>query len=170
MTDRQSSMVAAVAMAAMFAVGVAFGIALDHRVLHPKPSRETFLTERRAGGGGPFLMPRGMPGGARRPPGPNEPRSTPERALDAFARELDLTADQRAVADSILRHEFEAVNDIRAATWPRMQSVMDETRRKLDSVLSPAQRERYRAMLADQERRFRPPRGDDRRPFPSHSR
>ena len=33
------------------------------------------------------------------------------------------------------------MNDIRAATWPRMQSVMDETRRKLDSVLSPAQQE-----------------------------
>ena len=174
MTDRQSSMVAAVTMAAMFAVGVAFGIALDHRVFHRRPSPETFIAERRAGGG-PFLMAGGMPGHGRRPPGPNEPRPDgprpgPERALDQFARELDLTAAQRTVADSILRHEFEAVNDIRAATWPQMQSVMDDTRRKLDSVLSPAQRERYRAMLADQERRFRPPRGAEPRPFPSHER
>ena len=170
MTGRQSSMVAAVAMAAMFAVGMAFGIALDHRVLHRRPSRETFIAERRAGGGGPFLMPGGMPGGGRRPPGPNEPRPGPERALDQFAREVDLTEAQRTVADSILRHEFEAVNDIRAATWPRMQAVMDDTRRKLDTVLSPEQRERYRAMLADQDRRFGPPRDAERRPFPSHQR
>ena len=42
MTDRQSSFIAAVAMAAMFAVGVAFGIALDHRVLHRRPPRLGF--------------------------------------------------------------------------------------------------------------------------------
>jgi hypothetical protein len=60
------------------------------------------------------------------------------------------------VADSILRHEFEAMNGIREHTWPQMQAIMDDTRRKLDSVLSPAQRERYHAMLAEQERPFRP--------------
>ena len=106
---------------------------------------------------GPFLMPGAISGGRRRPPAPDEhgpPR--PERALDAFARELELTPEQLVVADSILRHEFQGVNDIREDTWPKMQAIMDDTRRKLDSVLSPAQRERYHAMLADQDRRFRP--------------
>ena len=42
MTERQSSFIAAVAMAAMFSVGVAFGIALDHRVLHRRPTRPAF--------------------------------------------------------------------------------------------------------------------------------
>ena len=42
------------------------------------------------------------------------------------------------VADSILRHEFEAMNGIREDTWLQMQAIMDDTRRKLDSVLSPA--------------------------------
>ena len=46
MTERQSSLIAAVAMAAMFAVGVAFGIALDHRVLHRRPPRSEFGMEK----------------------------------------------------------------------------------------------------------------------------
>jgi hypothetical protein len=150
-TDRQSSVIAGVAMAAMFAVGMAFGIALDHRVLHRRPTRPTVGMEHRAGGG-PILMPGGMPGGGRSS-SPNAGR--PERALDAFARELELTPVQLTIADSILRHEFDTVNGIREETWPRMQAVMDDTRRKIDSVLSPAQRERYHEMVADQERRFR---------------
>jgi len=106
---------------------VAFGIALDRRVLHRRPSR------------------------------------------DAFARELDLTPEQLVVADSILRHEFEAVNAIREDTWPKMQAIMDNTRRKLDSVLSPGQRERYHERLAEQDQRFRP-RDAGRPSFPFHRR
>ena len=61
MTDRGSSFVAAITMAAMFAVGVAFGIALDHRVLHRRPTRVAF------GGDGergrmPFMVPPVLPG------------------------------------------------------------------------------------------------------------
>ena len=169
MTDRHSSVVAAVAMAAMFAVGVSFGIALDHRVLHSRPSRDRFAGEPRLARA-PVFMPGAMPGGGRRPPTPNENRPPrPERALDAFARELELTPEQLTVADSILRHEFDAVNGIREDTWPKMQAIMDDTRRKLDSVLSPSQRLRYHAMLAEQERRFRP-RGGGRPSFPPHQR
>jgi hypothetical protein len=167
MTDRQSSFVAAVAMAAMFAVGVAFGIALDHRVLHRRPPRVTFGNVRPSRV--PFIMPPAMPG-AGRPPSPNGDGPGPERAVDAFARDLSLSPDQRTIADSILRREFEAANAIREETWPRMQAVMDETRRRLDSLLTPTQRERYRALLAEQEQRFRS--RDPGRPaaFPQHPR
>jgi hypothetical protein len=170
MTDRGSSFVAAVAMAAMFAVGVAFGIALDHRVLHRRPARVAF------GGGGdrprvPFMVPPALPG-AGRPPSPNAIGPGSERAVDAFARDLALSPEQRAVADSILRHEFEEANAIREETWPRMEAVMNDTRRKLDSLLTPAQRERYHALLAEQEQRFRArePSSAGRPPFPPHSR
>jgi hypothetical protein len=167
MTDRGSSFVAAIAMAAMFAVGVAFGIALDHRVLHRRPTRVAF------GGDGararmPFMVPPVLPGTGR-PPSPNVIGPGSERAVDAFARDLALSAEQRAVADSILRHEFEAANAIREETWPRMEAVMNDTRRKLDSLLTPAQRERYRALLAEQEQRFRA-REPGRPPFPPHPR
>ena len=155
MTDRQSSMIAAVAMAAMFAVGVAFGIALDHRVLHRRPPRSEFAVD-----GGrprmPFMMRPGIPG------------TGPERALDAFARDLALTSAQRTVADSILHHEFETANAIREESWPRMQAVMEETRRKLDSLLTPAQRERYRVLLSEQQQRFRAREG--RPAFPPYPR
>lgn len=166
MTDRQSSVIAAVAMAAMFAVGVAFGIALDHRVLHRRPPRPEFAVD-----GGrprmPFMMRPGIPGTGR-PPAPNGEGPGPVRALDAFARDLALTPGQRTVADSILHHEFETANAIREESWPRMQAVMEETRRKLDSLLTPAQRERYRALLAEQQQRFRAREG--RPPFPPYPR
>jgi hypothetical protein len=167
MTDRQSSLIAAVAMAAMFVVGVAFGIALDHRVLHRRPPRPDSGVERGRSGGRsrpPFMVP-----GADRPPMPDARRPDPERALDAFARDLALTPAQRTLADSILRHEFEAANAIREESWPRMQAVMDDTRRKLDSLLTPAQRERYHTMLAEQQQRFRA-RDSGRSPFPPHPR
>ncbi|HUQ80188.1 MAG TPA: hypothetical protein VM076_03560 [Gemmatimonadaceae bacterium] len=167
MTDRHSSVIAAAAMAAMFAVGMAFGIALDHRVLHRRPPGLGFGMDRRPDGG-PVFMPGAMPRGGR-PPSPSAVRGGGERALDAFARELELTPAQLAVAHSILRHEFETVNGIREETWPRMQAVMDDTRRKIDSVLSPTQRDRYHDMLAEQQRRFRP-RDGDRPAFSSHER
>jgi len=99
------------------------------------------------------MMPPMVPG-AGRPPSPNAKVRRPERALDAFARDLALSPEQRSAADSILRHEFETANAIREATWPRMEAVMNDTRRRLDSLLTPTQRERYRALLADQEQRF----------------
>jgi hypothetical protein len=167
MTDRQSSLIAAVAMAAMFAVGVAFGIALDHRVLHRRPPRPEFGMQR-GRPGMPSMMPPLIPG-AGRPPAPNAGRPNPERALDAFARELALSSAQRTVADSILRHELEAANAIREESWPRMQAVMDDTRRKLDSLLTPAQRDRYHVLLAEQQQRFRA-RGLDHAPFPPNPR
>ena len=166
MTDRQSSFVAAVAMAAVFSVGIAFGIALDHRVLHRRPPRIGFGEGARPRG--PFLMPPVLPGPGR-PPEPNVRGPSPDRAVDADARDLSLSSEQRTVADSILHPEFEAANAIREETWPRMQAVMDETRRRLDSLLTPVQRERYRAVLDEQEQRFRS-RDSGRPAFPQHPR
>jgi len=153
MTDRGSSFIAGIAMAAMFAVGVAFGIALDHRVLHRRPLHVAFAGDQDRARP-PFMVPPAIPG-AGRPPSPNAMGPGSERAVDEFARDLALTPAQRTVADSILRHEFEAANAIREETWPRMAAVMNDTRQKLDSLLTPAQRERYHALLAEQEQRFR---------------
>jgi hypothetical protein len=114
------------------------------------------------------MMPPVIPG-ATRPPDPNGAGPNTERAVDAFARDLALSPAQRTVADSILRHEFEAANAIREETWPRMQAVMADTRRMLDSLLTPVQRERYHALLNEQEQRFRS-RDTGRLSFPSHPR
>lgn len=167
MTDRGSSFIAGIAMAAMFAVGVAFGIALDHRVLHRRPPRAAFAGDQDRARP-PVMLPPAIPG-AGRPPSPNAMGPGSERAVDAFARDLALSPGQRTIADSILRHEFEAANAIREETWPRMEAVMNDTRQKLDSLLTPEQRERYHALLTEQEQRFRA--RDPRRPlFPQHPR
>jgi len=167
MTDRGSSFIAGIAMAAMFAVGVAFGIALDHRVLHRRPPRVVFGDDP-GQPPAPFMVPPAIPGTGR-PPSPNAIGLGPERAVDAFARDLALSPRQRAKADSILRHEFETANAIREETWPRMEAVMNDTRQKLDSLLTPDQRERYHALLVEQEQRFRA--REPRRPlFPQHPR
>jgi hypothetical protein len=153
MSERQSVLVASIAMAAMFAVGVIAGIALDHRVLH-RPVMQRAFVEGPPPAPASLLIPAGIPAG-RRVGVPNDVVRRPERALDVFARELDLTPRQRSTIDSMLRAEFDSVNAIRDESWPRMQSVMAETRRKLDSLLTPSQRDRYRELLVEQEQRFR---------------
>ena len=60
MTDRGSSVIAGIAMAAMFAVGVAFGIALDHRVLHRRPPRVAFVGDQERARP-PFMVPPAIP-------------------------------------------------------------------------------------------------------------
>jgi len=80
-----------------------------------------------------------------------EPGKASERSLARFSKALDLTPTQIAAVDSISRHEFDAVSAVRDETWPRMQAVLDDTRRSIDSILTPDQRTRYHDMLARQE-------------------
>jgi hypothetical protein len=79
------------------------------------------------------------------------PGKASERSLARFSKALDLTPTQIAAVDSISRHEFDAVSAVRDETWPRMQTVLDDTRRSIDSILTPDQRTRYHDMLARQE-------------------
>lgn len=83
-----------------------------------------------------------------------EPGEASERALARFAKALQLTPAQTAAVDSISMHEFEAASAVREESWPRMQEVLADTRRRIDSVLTPAQRTRYHEMLARQELRW----------------
>jgi hypothetical protein len=83
-----------------------------------------------------------------------EPGQVSERALARFAKALDLSPSQTSAVDSISRHEFAAVSAIREEAWPRMQAVLDDTRRRIDSVLTPGQRTRYHDMLARLEERW----------------
>ncbi|MFI5245701.1 MAG: hypothetical protein ACHQQR_10775, partial [Gemmatimonadales bacterium] len=87
--------------------------------------------------------------------GGREPGEASERALARFAKALQLTPAQAAAVDSISMREFAAANAVREESWPRMQAVFDDTRRRIDSVLTPVQRTRYHDMLARQEERWR---------------
>jgi hypothetical protein len=85
----------------------------------------------------------------------HEPGQASARTRARFAKALGLTPAQAAAVDSISLHEFEAVSAVRAETWPRMQAVLDDTRRRIDSVLTPGQRTTYHDMLARQEEHWR---------------
>ena len=148
-------LLAALVMTAMFAVGVASGIAIDHRLLHPRPPRAFG----RGDGGRPSFVPGATIRGPGQRAGSRGP--LPERAFDQFARDLALTPVQRAAVDSVMRHQFTEANAVREAMWPRMRAVVDETRHKVDSLLTPEQRDRYHVLLAEQERRME----DGRRAF-----
>lgn len=84
----------------------------------------------------------------------HEPGRESARSLARFAKALDLTPAQTAAMDSISRHEFEAVTAVREQTWPRMQAVLDDTRRSIDSILTLGQRTLYHDMLARSEARW----------------
>jgi hypothetical protein len=92
---------------------------------------------------------------ARRRHSPNAKGDGEPRGRRRLRREVDLTPEQVVVADSILRHEFEAMNGIREDTWPQMQAIMDDSAQARQRSLA-RQRERYHAMLAEQECPFRP--------------
>ena len=83
-----------------------------------------------------------------------EPGRASERSLARFTKALDLTPAQAAAVDSISRHEFDAVSAVRDETWPRMQAVLDDTRKSIDNILTAAQRTRYHDMLARQQDRW----------------
>lgn len=83
-----------------------------------------------------------------------EPGRASERSLARFAKVLELTPAQAAAVDSIARHEFSAVSAVRDETWPRMQAVLDDTRKSIDNILTPAQRTRYHDMLARQQAKW----------------
>lgn len=135
---------AAVVIAVAFVVGGLAGAALYRELGH----------EERAGG------PRFVPGmKLTRPPVEEaeeggEPGRASERSLARFAKALDLTPAQAAAVDSISRHEFDAVSAVRDETWPRMQAVLDDTRKSIDNILTPAQRTQYHDMLARQQARW----------------
>jgi Spy/CpxP family protein refolding chaperone len=108
---------AVVVLVVVAAAGIASGVALD-RVMMARPS--SWLAAPATGGG--------------------------QRVSTRFARELNLSADQRTRIDSILAHQMTAADALRQEYQPRVRAIMTDTRAAVDSVLTPAQRDRLRAM------------------------
>lgn len=111
--------------------GVLAGIALDRTVLRPQPA------ERAA-----------VPGMSRR----ELPRRQDEfRAR--FADELDLTAEQRRIVDSLMDRQLAELRALRLGSQPRVESVIRQTRRAIDSVLTPEQRDRLAELSRERRQR-----------------
>lgn len=125
--------IAALVLLLVGLAGVLAGVALDRTVLLPR------AFERRSAGAG---MPR---------------REMPRRQDEfraRFADALNLTSEQRVVIDSLMDHQLHELRRLRGESQPRVESVIRQTRRAMDSVLTPDQRERMKE-LAEQRRERR---------------
>ena len=125
---------AVVLLAVAFAAGAFAGGAVERFSHRPPPGRGGPPRDRGGPGGrGGF----GGPGGpGRGPPG----RGGPDRGMLGFDERLDLTDQQRAKVDSIVRKRQPRVDSLTQKMWPAIQAAMDTTRAEINAVLTPAQR------------------------------
>ena len=78
---------------------------------------------------------------------------------ERFAREIGLTADQRARVDSIMGREMRGVREVGPTVQPRLDSIVARTRKELDAVLTPEQRKKAEEMQKRHPPPSRPPGG-----------
>ena len=136
--DRSSLFAAGVVIVTLL-LGIVCGIALDRWALSP--------AERTAQ--------RGIPRG------PGAPRFDPANDRMQFsrrlARELELTADQRRLVDSLLARQQVEARAIMSETRPRLEEVTARTQSELRAILTPEQVGKWEAMRRDRPaRRSRP--------------
>jgi Spy/CpxP family protein refolding chaperone len=65
---------------------------------------------------------------------------------DRMSREIGLSADQQQRVDSLMDRQITEVRRLREEIQPRLDSVVAQTRREIESILTPEQREKARAM------------------------
>lgn len=109
--------------------GVAAGVALDRYVILPK----------RYGMRPPSDGPRGFFG----------PRSR-QIIEERLNRYLELTPDQRTRFDSLMSREERELHTARVAAQPKLDSIVSETRREIDSILTPSQREKLHKLREEE--------------------
>lgn len=147
----RSRLVASLVLLVAVLVGGTAGVAFDRLVLLPARF-----------GPPPF--------GPGAPPGPRHERAARER----FARELGLSDEQRVRIDSLMERQIREIRAARTTVQPRLDSIIGETRRAIDSILTPDQRAKAEEMARRRPRRppldgpmpGGPPRDEDRRPPP----
>lgn len=133
---------------------VAGGVLLDRYVLLPRI----------------FGVRGGPPGGPRLAGGRDRDghRAGPERGRQAFhdrlAEELGLTTPQRAQMDSLMDEQERALRAAHEVVQPRIDSIVSDTRKKLDALLSAEQRQKLDSLRA--RGAFGPPDGRGRRRGP----
>lgn len=83
------------------------------------------------------------------------PNAAARQAMrDRFAHDLQLTADQQARIDTIMRRRMAAFDSIQQDSRPRVRALIAATRAQIDSVLTPEQRERYHTLARRRGRAF----------------
>ena len=128
----RDSMLAGVLLLVTLLVGVAAGVAID---------RWAFRPDRRA------RAPGAMMGAASERRAPRlDPVEFRERYTRQLARQLDLSAEQRAIADSLLRLQQQESRAAMRELRPRLDSINRQTEAELRLVLTEAQLERWQKL------------------------
>ncbi len=122
---RSTRLLAVGVLLTVLAAGVLGGIAIDRTVLKTRP----FVRS----------MARG------------DHRAAPRRPSDMLGAELKLSEDQRVRIDTVIERQLAGYRDIRKSTQPRIDSLMAQTRRGLDSILTTAQRAQLDSARAKRE-------------------
>jgi Spy/CpxP family protein refolding chaperone len=132
-------LIAALVLVVVAFVGVAAGVALDRKVLVHRPQRFDCGGARRPGGSSAAT---GTRGGGR-------------RMRDCLADTLALSSAQRQRFDSLMERQLAEFRTVREKVQPQMDSIVDATRRAVDSLLTPEQRQKLEQMR--RTRAFGPP-------------
>ena len=140
----RDSMLAGVLLLVTLLFGIAAGVAIDRWALGPERGSRVPVAMARKGMGRMDMerqAPRLDPGEFR------------ERYTRQLARQLDLTAEQRAVADSLLRLQQQESRAAMRELRPRLDSINRRTEERLRAVLTELQAERWQKLR--EERRAR---------------
>lgn len=87
------------------------------------------------------------------PPGRGGPEGMERRGRDRFARELGLSDGQRVRIDSLMERQMTELRAVRGEVQPRLDSILAQTRRSIDSILTPEQREKAEKLMRRREAR-----------------
>jgi len=120
---------AALVLIAVGALGVVAGIALDRTILRSHAGRE---------GRVPYWA---------------RSDSDRRRYWDRISSRLHISAEQGTAIDSILAQQGRLLRDARKEVDPKMSTIMDGTKLRIDSVLTPDQRALLQALRRERERR-----------------
>ena len=84
---------------------------------------------------------------------PDPPRNSAKAMRDRFAKDLKLSADQRAAVDNILDARFHAESILVVPIRPQLDSLRSAARLRISAVLTPGQQRVYEQMQRDQKAR-----------------
>ncbi len=87
----------------------------------------------------------------------HHPDQFPAHAAARLRRTLDLSPQQTAAVETILRNRQAAIQDLRREFQPKVETEIDKLRDEITGQLTPAQAARWNRWLADKRRTWLPP-------------
>jgi Spy/CpxP family protein refolding chaperone len=89
-------------------------------------------------------------------------REPPKRMLERFARDLDLTSDQKDQVAKVFESNRDKIEQAFAQVRPQLREIREDTHQRIRKLLTPAQQNKLDAQEAEMDKHG-PPEGP---PFP----